>query len=261
VAKLLRLMGAYLKTNFSSFLEYRLSAASQLIGMFINDGMWVVFWVLYFTRFPVLRGWTVDDVLVLWASLTVSFGLVTGLLANCARIPAMVVQGQLDYYLALPKDPLLHLLISRVQPISLGDALFGPLLLIFLVKLTWMKALVFIAVALLSAVIWLGLYILTGSLTFFLGSSETLSGQIMGTILHFASYPTPIFDNIVKVILFTVLPAGFVSTLPVELVREFRWPDFALLAGAAALLLTAAVIVFRRGLRRYESGNLMVMRS
>jgi ABC-2 type transport system permease protein len=261
VAKLLRLMGAYFRTNLAGFLEYRFSAFSQIVGMFINDGMWVTFWVLYFTRFPVLRGWTLEDVLVLWAVLTVSWGLVTGLLSNCTRIPSLVVQGQLDFYLSLPKDPLLHLLISRVQPISLGDVLFGPLLLLFVVKLTWVKLLIFVVAALLAAMVWLGLYILTGSLTFFIGNSETLSGQLMGTILHFASYPTPIFDNVVKVILFTLLPAGFVSTLPVELVREFHWANFGLLLGAGVLLLSAAVLLFRRGLKRYESGNLMVMRS
>jgi ABC-2 type transport system permease protein len=255
-----RLMGAYFQANLAMFLEYRFSAFSQLIGMFINDVLWVAFWVLYFTRFPVLKGWTLEDVLVLWASLTVSYGLVHGLFANCGRIPAMVVQGQLDYYLALPKDPLLHLLISRMRPTSLGDALFGPLLLIFMVKLTWMKVLIFLVSMLLCAMIWLGLELLTGSLAFFMGNSEVFSDQMMNTVIHFASYPAPIFDNVVKIILFTALPAGFISTLPVELMRAFHWPAFLMLLGGACGFLAAGVLLFRAGLKRYESGNLMMMR-
>jgi ABC-2 type transport system permease protein len=254
-------MGAYWKVNLAMLLEYRASLVSQVIGMFINDMLWVAYWVLYFTKFPVLGGWTLEDVIVLWATLATSFGLVTAFMSNATRIPALVVQGQLDYYLALPKDALTHLLISQVRPIAFGDVLFGPILLLVMVKLTWARAAIFLGATLLAAVVWLGLYLLTGSLTFWLGNSETLSSQIMGGIIHFASYPTPIFDNVVKLLLFTILPAGFISTLPVELVRRFEWVPFLELLGAALLFLAAGVGAFRRGLRRYESGNLMIMRS
>jgi ABC-2 type transport system permease protein len=261
VAKLLRLTGAYMKMNLAAFLEYRASLVSQVLGMFINDMLWVTFWVLYFTKFPVLGGWTLEDVIVLWATVTTSYGIVTGLLTNATRIPQLVVQGQLDYYLALPKDPLLHLLISRAQPISMGDMLFGPILLLVMVKLTWARVAVFLVTALVAAVIWLGLFLLTGSLTFWIGNSETLSSQFMGGIIHFTTYPTPIFDNGVKLLLFTVLPAGFISTLPVELVRHFTWVPFLELLGAALFFLGAGVAAFRQGLKRYESGNLMTMRN
>lgn len=261
MGNLLRLVGAYMKTNIATALEYRASMLSQVLGMFVNDILWVSFWVLYFTKFPVLKGWALEDVIVLWSTLPLSYGLVTGLLANCVRIPQMVVQGQLDYYLALPKDVLLHMLISDIRPIALGDALFGLILVLTMVKLTVAKLLVFLLVSLVAAVMWLALYVLTGSLVFYIGNAETVASQFMNMVLHFATYPTPIFDNTVKILLFTLLPAGFLSTLPVELVREFHLAGFLELLGAALLLLAAAVFVFRRGLRRYESGNLMVMRS
>lgn len=261
VGKYVRLYREYVKANIAGALEYRASFVSQVLGMFINNGLWVSFWVLYFTKFPVLKGWTVDDVLVLWCSVGLSFGLVTAFLPNVTRIPALVVQGQLDYYLALPKDVLFHLLISQFRPVNLGDVLFGPILLAVMVKLTWMKVLVYLTVSLLAACVWLGCYLLTGSLTFFLGNSEGISAQIMNTILHLATYPTPIFDNLVKVLLFTVLPAGFLTTLPVELVREFDVMGFLALAGGAAVFLGGGILLFRAGLKRYESGNLLVMRS
>jgi ABC-2 type transport system permease protein len=172
-----------------------------------------------------------------------------------------VAQGQLDYYLALPKDVLLHLLVSEIQLYALGDVLFGPLLLVVMVKLTWVKVAVYLATALLAAVVLLGFFILVGSLAFFVGNSEGISGQFSMAVLHFATYPTTIFDGGVKFVLFTLVPAGFVSTLPVELVREFHWVGFLELLGAAVFFLGLAVWVFRVGLRRYESGNLMMLRS
>lgn len=258
---LLAFVGAYMRNNLAAALEYRASLLSQVVGMFVNDILWVAFWVLYFTKFPVLRGWTLEDVVVLWAGVTVSFGLVMGLTANAVRIPALVVQGQLDYYLALPKNVLLHLLVSQVRLVNFGDVLFGPAVLLVMVDMTFAKWLVFGTTTILSAMVILGFFVLAGSLTFYLGNSDALSGQLVGAMLHFATYPTTIFDQGVKFLLFTLLPAGFVSTLPVELVRAFEWGKFLQLMGGAALFLGLAIVVFHRGLKRYESGNLMVMRS
>ncbi|HYG56698.1 MAG TPA: ABC-2 family transporter protein [Symbiobacteriaceae bacterium] len=261
MGKLLALVGAYLRANIAIALEYRFSLVSQVTGMFVNDALWIGFWVLYFIKFPVLGGWTLEDVVVLWATLALSWGLVTGLMSNAQRIPTLVVQGQLDYYLSLPKDVLLHLLISQIRLVSFGDALFGVVVFLVFVKLTWVKVLVFLSATLLASIVWLGLLILSGSLTFYLGNSEAASGQIVSAVLHFASYPMPIFDNAVKLVLFTLLPAGLISSVPVDLVREFRWPLFLELLAGAGLFLGAGIWAFRRGLKRYESGNLMMMRS
>lgn len=63
-----------------------------------------------------------------------------------------------------------------------------------------------------------------------------------------------------KAILFTVLPAGFIAYLPVELLRQFRWPLLGAVVGFAALIVFVSRAVFYAGLRRYESGNLLAGR-
>ena len=64
-----------------------------------------------------------------------------------------------------------------------------------------------------------------------------------------------------KVLLLTVVPSAFLAHIPVELMRQFDPGMMALLLAFSAGLWIAAVAVFRFGLRRYESGNLMTMRS
>ena len=64
-----------------------------------------------------------------------------------------------------------------------------------------------------------------------------------------------------KVLLFTLIPGGFISYLPVTLLREFNpWLLLAVAAGAAAYA-TLSTFVFYRGLRVYESGNRLGARS
>ena len=60
--------------------------------------------------------------------------------------------------------------------------------------------------------------------------------------------------------MFTAIPAGIISYLPVELLREFSWLQlFFLLAGSLSFF-ALAFSVFYSGLKRYESGNKFGMR-
>jgi ABC-2 type transport system permease protein len=58
-----------------------------------------------------------------------------------------------------------------------------------------------------------------------------------------------------KVLLFTLLPAGLISHLPVELVRHFTWHGAGIAVSGAGAYLLFVLFVFDRGLRRYESGS------
>jgi hypothetical protein len=60
----------------------------------------------------------------------------------------------------------------------------------------------------------------------------------------------------VKVVLFTVIPAGFINNVPIRVVRDFDPLFFTGLVCASLFFTVAANYVFNAGLRRYESGNL-----
>jgi hypothetical protein len=77
----------------------------------------------------------------------------------------------------------------------------------------------------------------------------------------FSTYPTSIFRGAAKLALFTVLPAGFIAFVPVEVIRMRLWMwllvDMAVAAGFVAL----GTLIFAGGLRRYESGTLFIART
>ncbi len=252
---------AYWRFNLNQALEYRASFVSQVLAMFANDILWVLFWAVYFQRFPVVRGWTLADVLTMWAVVAFSFGLAAVFAGNAVQLPRLIYTGQLDYFLALPKPVLPHVLVSRMSTMAWGDLLFGPLVFYLLVPWTWTQGLLFLLAGLLAALVFGGFGVIAGSLAFFLGNSEQLSGSVHMAILHFATYPMGIFDKWIRVILHTLVPAAFMGSVPVEVIRRFSWGSLGLLALGAAVITGAAVWVFTAGLRRYESGNLVQMRS
>ncbi len=257
-----RFFGHYVQANFLIALEYRATFISQIAGMAINDSMWVTFWWIYFTRFPVLSGgWGIADVLGLWAVAAVGFGLCVACCGNALRLAAMISQGDLDYYLALPKNVLMHVLVSRMEVNGWGDVLFGTGVFILFLHPSPARIGLFLILAVCSAVIFLAFNILWQSLSFWLGNAEGLATQMWNALLTFTTYPSSLFQGLVRVLLFTVLPAGFLSYIPVQLLRQFDPAWFAAEVAVAGGVLVVAVWVFYRGLRRYESGNLLILRA
>jgi len=255
-----RFVWGYVKANFQSALEYRLSFASQVFAMLINDIMWLIFWLAYFDKFPLVAGWGRNEIVMLWAVSAVGYGLATAVCGNLFRLSTLITRGELDFYLALPKSVLPHTLISRMNLSAPGDVLFGALVFGLIVQPTALQWLLFGLFCLTTATIMIGFGVITQSLTFWLGNAEGLAQQLVNALLVFSTYPTVIFNGAIKFVLFTIIPAGFVAYLPVQLLREFSLMLFGGLLAFTFGIALAAWFVFRAGLRRYESGNLVLMR-
>jgi ABC-2 type transport system permease protein len=258
--KTLRFVLAYLALNVSAALEYRAAFLLQALGMVLNDMVFFIFWVLYFARFPNVAGWSTADVALLWAVAATSIGLSGALFGNCARLATIVVQGQLDYYLSLPKDSLLHLLISRTGLSGWGDVCFGLLAYALFGRLDPPSVALYVVLVASSTVTYVSFNVLAGCLGFWIGNAEAAAFQAQQATLNFSLYPGAMYHGWIRVLLFTVLPAGFISHLPVEIMRSFDPWLMAAVLGFAALMAAAAIVVFRIGVRRYESGNLVVLR-
>jgi ABC-2 type transport system permease protein len=238
-------------------MEYRAAFFAQVFGMILNDSLWVAYWALFFNRFPVVRGWERRDVLMLWAIIAVGFGLAEVLLGAWRNLARAIAEGQLDYYLVLPKSPLWHALMSRASTTGWGDLAFGLFVFTAWGGPTLPRTLLFAGAALASGCLFLGTGIVCNSLAFFVGQAEALALQVENAVIHFATYPGSIFGGGVRIILFTLIPAGFINHMPVEVMRgENVW--FLGVAWAAALAwVLAGQLLFSLGLRRYESGNLI----
>jgi viologen exporter family transport system permease protein len=258
---LVRFVAHYVRANFQIALEYRVSFWAQVFAMVVNDAMWIAFWGLFFKRFPVVRGYGFDEVVLLWAVAAMGFGLTAGLCGNAWRFGAQVAQGELDFYLVLPKPVLLHLVVSGMSVSAWGDVLFALGLFGALVRPGPGLLARFLVLAATSATIMTAYAVVVNWLAFWLGQSEGLAREFVSALLIFSTYPSTLFNGAVKVLLFTAVPAGFVAYVPVELLRSRGWSRAALMAGAAGVAVTLAVVVFGAGLRRYESGNLLAMRA
>ncbi len=221
--------------------------------MVVNDIVWVAFWVLFFNRIGELRGWDVEAVLILLSVITSSAGIVLGLFANCRAIPGLAASGGLDSALALPTSTLPHLLCRRVETSNVGDVVFGIALFLAVGNPTPQRLAAFAFGVACSTLIVVGFIVAVSSTAFFFGRSEAGDLGFQSLILT-STYPIDVFSGTAKVLLYTALPAGFVSTTPARLIDDFdgRWA-LGLVVVAAAVF-SAGWAVFSLGLRRYTSG-------
>jgi ABC-2 type transport system permease protein len=224
----LRLCAAYLRININAQLEYRGAFYSQVAAMFINDGAWVVFWLLFFTKFQVLHGWSLKDVTSLWATTTAGFGLAYGFMGNAHRKLAPAIaqahtppgprfcapycrtcywqyrprvgrRGVRQYLFWFCKTECSAGVVRRIVDCRRGR-----------VCRIWRH----------------------DRSRVYVGNASTLSDQWRDISITFATYPPTLFEG-KKFLLFTVIPAGFISYLPVESLRSMSIVDLLIaIAGA-----------------------------
>ncbi len=250
----------YLKFNLMSAMEYRGAFIMQAFGMVLNDLALLFFWVVFYTQFPALKGWALRDVLTLYAIVAANFGVANILFGNSFNLARVIATGGLDYYLALPISPLLHALVSRMNLSAWGDLIFGVGLFAYLWGAEPVAWLLFLVGTVFGAAVMIAFAVALGSLAFYLGNAESLAESGISALISFSVYPTDLFPFAVRVVLYTLIPAAFTSSIPADLVRGFDWQ---LLVGyfvGSLLILLLARWIFYRGLRHYESGNLLVAR-
>ncbi len=225
----------------------------QILIMLVNDVVWVIFWWLFFRRVGAIRGWDIDQVMILFAVLTTSAGIVLGMFNNVRRIGELASSGGLDAVLALPTPPLAHLLARRIETVNVGDLVFGVLLFFTFGNPTPARFAIFVFGVTCSVLVTGGFLVMAGSLSFFTSRNE--AGDLgFHAIMLFSNYPVDIFTGFTRFMLYGVVPAAFVSTVPTKLVDAFDLGWAALLLGVAVFVAMLGWATFTLGLRRYTSG-------
>lgn len=245
------------RSNLLSAMEYRASFVTQILGMMLNDAVYFAFWLVFFQRFDEVQGWGIKEMFVLFGIVTVGFGMAAMLFGNVMMLSEIIVEGQLDYYLSLPRPALLHLMTRRSYVSGLGDLTYGLLSFVLAGQWTAGECLRFVLGSIISMVVFISFLIAIQSLSFWLGDSRVLSDHAASAILTFSLYPITLFDGTAKFLLLAVVPAAFVGAIPAKLVEAFSWREFGYLGVAAVAFFSLAMYLFHRGLHRYEGGSVI----
>jgi len=255
VAENLSFVRALVATNVKATLALRAAFVIQVVFMALNNFTFFVFWWALMGRVTTLRGWQLGDIQLLFGVVAVAFGLTVTLAGGVRHLGRFIEEGHLDTLLTQPKSVLVHALGMRAQPSGFGDLISGLVFIVWSGHVSWrtMPALLVVIVA--SALTLVACGIVFFTLAFWLGRVETVAAQLWELLITFSLYPEPLFGGTLRLVLFTVLPAGFVGYVPVRILRAPSPIGVVILLAVAIAYVCAAVLFFDRGLRRYASGS------
>ncbi|MBN1304001.1 MAG: ABC-2 family transporter protein [Anaerolineales bacterium] len=243
------------RANLQGAMEFRVSFLLQIFGMVANNLLYFAFWPVFFSHFDDIHGWTLNDMLIVMAIVSFSWGIMTFLFGNFNFISEVIANGRLDYYLSLPRPVLTHLLASRSNVSGLGDIAFGVVAYLLSGQFQPEQILRLLFGVCISGTILLFFMTLVHSLTFWVGNATELGNLGVNALLTFSLYPITIFDNTARFFLIIFVPALLVGSVPAQFVKAFSWQGLVQLSLGALVLTALAITVFTRGLRRYESGS------
>jgi ABC-2 type transport system permease protein len=254
----LRLAGHYFRFNLSAGMAYRAAFLTQVFGMVLNNSMFIIFWLILFEQVGGnIKGYGLEDVMFLWSLAASGFGIAQVFMGNGRHVSRIIYSGELDVYLLQPKPVVVNLVASRMVVSGWGDLVYGIVLFFVTQPLTIYTVGLFILFSVLMALVVTALRLAYHSLTFFLGNAESLANLATEMIISFMIYPGSIFKGPTVWILHSIVPAALVAYIPARLIKSFDPIVFAVLLAADTVLITLALLAFRRGLKVYESGNRM----
>jgi ABC-2 type transport system permease protein len=251
----IRFAAALVATNLKASLMLRGAFAMQVIFMAVNNLTFFVFWWVLMRRVPEIRGWRLADIELLFGVVAVSVGLTITLAGGVRHLGQFIEQGELDTLLVQPPPVLLYAVGMRSQSSGFGDMASGAILIALSGHVTWIDTPRVVVAIVAAALVFAASGILFFSAAFWLGKSDTVARQMWELVITFSLYPEPLFGGVLRLVLFTVIPAGWLGYMPAHAVREASAGQLFLLVAVAAGYLALAVGTFRRGLRRYASGS------
>lgn len=208
-----------------------------------------------------IAGWSKYEMLLLVGTSMILQRLMMGFFwSNLFELGRNVRSGQFDFFLAQPGNPLFMISTRKLDLDGILNSFIAIAVVVYSLHQlqlhpTALDIALYVLLLACALVIHYSAVLLIVSFTFWMIGSQGIEGSYF-TLFEFSRLPKQAFRGVMNVIFVWGLPAVICSNIPASaLVHKLEPLHILWLAGVAAAWLTAAVVVFNRGLRRYASAS------
>lgn len=258
VANLLNLTKLFFfiqKSNLKKAFLNKGDATVNVLMMLINNLSFVFMWWVIFEDRGSINGWNFGDMALLFCVLNNAYAFFALCTFGVRNLPEYIESGNLDNFLATPKHPLFMISTSEAVFANWGDFITGFIMFFLSGYVSLSSFFIMLAVSFGAFLIVFSYRLIVSSLCFFVPGTQKLGDNIFMAFLTFGSQPASIFTSWYKVMFLTIIPSGFISLYPVELIKNFNFSDLTIFISGIIIFLALSLIIFNLGLRRYTSGN------
>lgn len=232
---------------------------SNVFFMILNNASFIIQWVILFSLKDNFGGYTFKQVLLLWGIAAGTYGFSHFFFKKAYNLSEIIINGKLDAYLVQPKNVLLSAITSDIEPSAIGDILYSYIVL-FIYGINIKNFCLFTLFSITGGLILTSVAVILGSLSFWFNKTDIIVETGNGLMINFATYPDGIFKGIVKILLFTFIPVGITTYIPVRILSSFNVYYLLIVILFTIFIVLFAFLIFNKGLKNYSSSNLMSAR-
>jgi ABC-2 type transport system permease protein len=214
-------------------------------------------------RFKEINNWNFTEVAFIYIIVLMSFGLRSTFFSQFRNIKNLVKTGGLDTILIKPVNPFLYLMGNGIELGGIIEISVGIVLLITInpqlyIVWNWVTILLFILIILSAALVQAAVTIMIGTTSFFFLESSGLE-RLYNAFREFIWFPVTLYNKIIQVILFTIIPLAFASYVPAgALLQHHEYSIFPRYVWQISLLMGVVLFIiaycfWKIGLQHYES--------
>ncbi len=261
----LRLYQRLIAMQLRAQAQYKLNLAIDIGTYFIVTSLEFAGLLIFFGPFPSLLGWKVGEVALIYAIMSLSFGIAEMVGAGIDDFEWVIRRGEFDRVLLRPVGVLLQVISSDFRLRRLGRLTQGgiafAIALSLLPNLHWTLAkLIVLPICILSgSVVFVSVLLLGAALCFWTVETTELTNILTYGGREMLSYPITIYNQVLQRFFLFVVPLAFSSFVPACYLLgrplPFGLPNelaFAAPGIALAFALVASTI-WRFGVRHYQS--------
>lgn len=255
-----RLTGARVRAE----MQYKASFFLRTAGTFAANLVDFAAIAVLFGRVPVLAGWSLPEVALLYGISAVCFASAELVASALDNFDVFIITGTFDRVLTRPLGAMFQTLTEEFALRRIGRVLQGAVILaiaLHLLPVQWTldRALVLVASLVSGTALFFGIFVLSAAYCFWIVQGKEATHIVTYGGDFMSSYPLDIYHRWLRRFVTFVLPIGFVSYYPALYILDrpdpLGLPGWVRLMGpvAAAAVCLAASLAWRAGVRRYQS--------
>lgn len=272
--RILKLHSIFIKQDLKKIMEYKVDFLLGAVGFVLTQAVQILCLGFIFAAIPalcytvngeVLDSWTFEEVLFIYGFSLIPKGIDHLLYDNLWGLGYWIVdKGDFDKYLTRPLSPWIYILCEKFCVDAFGDLIVGIALIVYslctmpadtLMAINPWRIIPILIVIPFAVSIFTSIKTGTAAISFWTKRSGHITHMCYMTN-EFAKYPAKIYNGFVKTLITYILPFALTAYYPaIYLLRGEELWAIPVTVLVAAVFFVISQIVWRRGLRAYESAG------
>lgn len=259
VKKTLKFLLMSTKYNIKSAFEYKTSFFIQMIFMMINNGFFLIFWVIVIGTSGE-NGIDMKQIYYIWSIPPLAIGLANFFFRGAEELNRYIITGELDTYIIQPQNTMISVASSKCSFGAVGDIVYGIIMGV-IASNTIFDFLLILLFSFLGMIIFVCAMTMIELLAVWIGDVQNIAQVYeFSMLITFTTYPEQIFGRLIKFLMFTIVPAGYIVHLPIKIIYDFNAKYLLVVVLATLFFVVSANLMFKLALKKYESGNNIALR-